>query len=184
MPRILSLCLTFHWMVVFGLLSFFTIRSIGRTDLDVLGTLGIGLSMQDLAAVDRSVPALFAVMISIVSALFLWAFLTLLTDAGRDGPRVGDAVRIAFGAAIGLITFSLVIFAILPLSGQMLATAVFCAALLASYVTISGEHSAASPASAGGSGTERLAQIMARDASRLADLPRPSNIYAFPEKER
>lgn len=185
MPRVLSLCLTFHWMVVFGLLSFFTIRSIGRADEGVLGTLGIELAEQDFTAIDRSVPALFAIMISIVSALFLWAFLTQLAEGTEETKAGGDAVRIAFSAAIGLMTFSLAIFALFPLSGQMLTAAVFCAALLVSYRTIATERGVVvASAEAPGDVSARLAKLMARDASRIAEMPRGSNIYAFPEKER
>jgi hypothetical protein len=57
--------------------------------------------------------------------------------------------------------------------------------LLVSYRTIATERGVVvASAEAPGEVSARLAKLMARDASRIAEMPRGSNIYAFPEKER
>jgi hypothetical protein len=185
MRRILALCLTFHWTVVFALLSFGTIRGIGQPTSPVLAMLGLERTGESLLLGGRILPALLAVMLSLAAALFLWAFLTTIADASDGGAAAESATRIAFAAAIALVTFAVAALALLPLEGQLVATAIFCAALLASYVAINTERLVAPEAEdvVAPLATD-LARLVAQDAGKFASMPQSGVVYPFPRKER
>lgn len=184
MRRILALCLTFHWMVVFALLSFFTIRGMGLEDVPVLAMIGLHVTGEIGGFGSRGLAAALAVMMSLAAALFLWAFLTVVADQDEEGQSSEDATRIAFAASIALVTFSLVVLAFVPLGGQMLSASVFCAALLVSYLAIATERNLAPEEAEATPAAPDVARFMAQDAGRIAGIRRSGIIYPFPERDR
>jgi hypothetical protein len=176
MRRILTLCLTFHWTVAFSLLSFFTIQAVGPDG---------ALSAEILAVplIGGIAPALLAVMLLLASALFLWAFLTVLTDRDELAAASEHTARVAFAAAIALMTLVMAVLALVPALDRLIVAAVYFAALLLSYVVIAVENGASArtptPTQA-----RNLRPLDRRPDIRRALPNRPSAIvYTFPGKE-
>ena len=172
MRRILTLCLTLHWTIAFSLLSFWLIRGVGQNEALPLHWLGDG----------SLVPALLTIALFLVAALFLWAFLIVLSENSAPTQSGEETIRTAFAAAVSLMTVFLIVLTFEPQSRYLLAAAMSFAALLASYIVITLERGSAPKARA----HEPVAAAFALDRGMFAgSSPKQSAIiYPFPEKER
>ena len=172
MRRILTLCLTLHWTIAFSLLSFWLIRGVGQNEALPLYWVGDG----------SLVPALLTVALFLVSALFLWAFLIVLSENSGPTQSGEETIRTAFAAAVSLMTVFLIVLAFEPQSRYLLAAAMSFAALLASYIVIALERGSAPK----GRAHEPIAAAFALDRGMVAGSPAKQSaiIYPFPEKER
>lgn len=156
MARILTLFLTLHWTAAFALLAAVSVSGAGE-GLPAATLFGIAISeVSPLSPGDPLLSAGLALGFAFVSALFLWAFLTILMSHADMAVDRDETTRLAFGTATGMLTVLLVASALGTVTGHFAAVALQLAALLASYMAIHAEQ-----------GT------LKRHAARERDAPRP-----------
>jgi hypothetical protein len=142
MSRILTIFIALHWTVVFAALTALAGMNGGENFAAVLAAIGSAFPVASLPApASAALCAMLAVGFGIVTALFLWMFVTGLLDRRGQGSEADEVAGLAFGSAIAVLTLLFIGCASMPAaSGFYHALAIELAALLASYLAVCAER--------------------------------------------
>lgn len=184
MRHILTSFITFHWMVFFAVLAAAcTLEADGGA-----GSSAAGLFIHLGAATEAPpfLPSLtFAVAFGTVAALFLWVFVSATLGGGTVSEDTEEIARMAVAAAIGSLTILLLARAwtsAAPFFGE---TAMFLAALMASYLAIAAERwSGVSSEAADHPDLADAARVMATSAAHNSMLSRLSGRIEYGGEQR
>lgn len=172
MPHILTSFLAFHWALAFALLAIVCVMGGDGGAVAALDLLGVSLSHSNLDG--GVVPALLSLAFTVGSVLFAWAFLTaFFSDQMVEGND--DVMRMAFGAAGGVLSLVLICGTTQGATGLFPVVAAHLAALLASYLAIRAESWSSSMSGVPGEEDFRAAaRVMALGAAHSSMLARLS----------
>jgi hypothetical protein len=135
MTRILTTVLSFHWMIVFALLSL--------TGGDLLFG---GPAMAGLVAGEplHGLDVALSVAFGLAAVLFLWLLLSAVLERDPGGGETGEVARIAFAGGALALTFVVALSFRLSV-GLMGGVGLQLAALLSSYLAAAAELRAPAP---------------------------------------
>jgi hypothetical protein len=141
MQRILTLVLCFHWMAVFAVLASLAAFDGGTGIPESLGAMGIvatgGFGRLPGAL---ALSTALGVGFGLVAVLFLWAVAGMILGGREARSETDGTTRLAFGAAVVMLTLVFVGCALQPVSGHFHAIAIEIAALAGSYLVFAVEQ--------------------------------------------
>jgi hypothetical protein len=176
MRHFLTSFLAFHWASVFAALAIACVVGGDGGVMSAFRLLDISIPQDGLALAGRLPEAGFAVAFAVVSVLFFWGFVTALFGRGATRDDCDDIFRLAFGAAAGVLSVTLLAGVLLGAPRPLSAIAAHFAALVASYAAIHIERWVAykSIVAAMNDNTGTISRLMALGAAHSSLLSRLS----------